>query len=170
MNTKLEKSKPWYKEPWAWFVAAPIILVFLVSAMLVTTAVRYGDDVITDDYYKEGRLLNNRFIAEQNAKQQGVVATLTFQPQQARLELQFEKPLDNGTAVRLQLSHPAKAELDQRYEMQRSGVRSFFADSEKDFSGRWYIRAEGISSNDGETEWRISGETDFSKTSFTTLQ
>ena len=50
--------KPFYRKFWFWFVFTPLIVVVCVSLTMVTVAFRHADDVVIDNYYKEGRMIN----------------------------------------------------------------------------------------------------------------
>jgi len=54
-------EQKWYREFWAWFVFAPLIIVVLVSAVTVTLAFTGADVVVKGDYEKDGRMLKEDF-------------------------------------------------------------------------------------------------------------
>ncbi len=155
-------------------MAAPLIVIFFVCAILVGSAIIFGDDVVTDDYYKEGRLVNNRFTVEKNARDRGIVATFSYDEQQARYELLFAKPLKPDTIIRLQLSHPLQAELDQNFDLQGASTTHYFFETDSPLNERWYLRVEGFvsdtTSEANAVEWRISGEINFSSEDSVILQ
>jgi len=135
-------------------------LSFVVGFILVSTAVIFSDDLVIDDYYKEGKLLNNRFAAEKYARQQGIQGELALRPSQNRFEFNSALAIDRETHLVLHLSHPAEAELDQSYPLVRNSLKGYQADLKQLPAGRWYLRIEGFS--DTKLVWRISGEADFS--------
>jgi len=167
----LKKRKvPWYREPWAWFVISPLIAVLLVCSVLVTLAVRGGDDVVTDDYYKEGKMVNNRFAAEAYAKSNNIngVLVLNNTGRGVQLTMQSDVPLDSELV--LVLSHPAEADLDQTLVLQLLEADRYQVQFDKVLTGRRYIRIESRANTstavDGairQPRWRITGEMDFTK-------
>ncbi len=151
-------------------VAAPLLLVFVVCAVLVTVAVRGGDDVVSDDYYKEGKMVNKRFAAESYAEEKGISGVLTLFAEEGYLDLTLTEPLDSSDKLELRLSHPAEADFDQAYVLKRKSIRGYYADLLSVPEGRWYVRVEGFSSEGNKLLWRLSGEIDFNQSPRLQLQ
>lgn len=170
-HLKASNSKtPWYREPWAWVVAAPIFLVFAVCAVLVTTAVRFADDVVTDDYYKEGKLVNHRFAAEAFAVEHDIAGSLTLDAGAREFLLKLNTPLNTDDRLVLKLSHPVEADFDQTFELKRRSLTGYAAPLNSLPEGRWYVRVEGFEAGAETLTWRLSGEVDFSSVSTLDLQ
>jgi len=164
-------DKQWYRQPWAWLVAAPLVLVFIVCAILVTVAVRYGDDVVSDDYYKEGKMVNKHFAAESAAVDMGLVANITLDRNEKFFELSLTEPLSSNEKIVLKLSHPAQAELDSDFRLRRVALTTYRTETLGSIpSGRWYVRLEGYSSSNAALAWRLSGETNFTESPSIQLQ
>lgn len=163
-------NKPWYRERWLWLVLAPLFFVFFVCSILITAAIKYGDDVVTDDYYKEGRLVNHHFAAEAAAVDLGVEVELILNKVDSRFELELNQPLSSDDTVKLELSHPVESDFDLFYVLKRKSLRGYYADLNSLPEGRWYVRIEGSSPESNELNWRLSSEVDFNQTSKLSLQ
>lgn len=180
MNSKNEQdSGPWYKELWGWIVFTPLIVVILTCTVMVTIAIRTADDVVIDDYYKEGRLINRSFSADQNAIDRGISGALVFNLAARVISFTLEKTVQLEDELTLFLSHPAKTELDRTIQLQKISSTRFIADNVDVEKGRWYIRISPATSEtsqlrgaDGEekTQWRLSGEIDLNNTTSIVLR
>ncbi|WP_280522441.1 FixH family protein [Cellvibrio mixtus] len=73
-----ENAKPWYREFWFWFVFSPLIYIIIMCSITVTIALKGADDVIVDNYYKEGRMINQALEQDQRARDLGLSGDLRF--------------------------------------------------------------------------------------------
>lgn len=151
-------NKPSYKEPWFWAVFAPLILVAVVCGFLVSFAFIGADDQVYDDYYKEGRMINNRFDAELAAETLGVGGDLRFDMQSLEVMAQLDMPEYPAELV-LQVLHPSKAEQDLDLVLTHVGKNLYRADLPYSLTQRRYILLSSIA----EPIWRISSEINFAK-------
>lgn len=160
-------GKPWYREFWAWFVVTPIIIVILVCSFTVSLAFIYGDDVVHDDYYKQGKMVNQSFDAIRLAKDLGISSQVTFDFVSGEIVAELKsvsnlKGQDVNTGkmhpLYLSLSHPMNEKKDQQITLKPVGVHRFRADIGQVLSGRWYIKLMGV--HDG-ASWRLQSEVDF---------
>lgn len=161
----ISKPKSIFQEPWGWFVLSPLIAVVLVSSVTVTIAVTGADDVVSDNYYREGRMINHDFSAVENAAVMGIGGTLLFDKHTR--EIQFEKKAANADDVRVEsiqlyLSHPLEAEKDVTINLQPIGAGVYSATLPREITGRWYVRLSGYETVENSTElWRLDSEIDF---------
>ena len=156
--------KPWYRQFWAWFILAPLILVVIVSSITVTIAVRHADDRVIDKYYKEGRMINMRHDEDQLARQLDVSAELHFDRAVDELTLKLSG-LDEAWPDRLvlKLGHPARAERDRRVVLTRIAANQYHADlpASQSLEYRWYLRLLPEISDAEVPLWRLRGEINF---------
>lgn len=155
-----------FREPWAWFVLSPLIAVVLVSSVTVTIAVVGADDVVSDNYYREGRMINHDFSAVENAAAIGIGGILLFDKH--RREVHFEKKTsnaDDAKTIQLYLSHPVEAERDVTAILQPVASGVYKTTLPREISGRWYVRLSGYETAENSTElWRLDSEIDFATT------
>ncbi|MFC4933389.1 FixH family protein [Massilia sp. GCM10023247] len=50
--------QPWYRHRWPWFIMLGPAAVMLATAVTVGLALRQPDAVVVDDYYKQGKAIN----------------------------------------------------------------------------------------------------------------
>ncbi len=171
VTNEVESDKPWYKEPWLWFVLSPMILVVFASIFTVSIAVIKADDVVSDNYYKEGRALAQNTSSDAYAKSLGLDGELLFDLVSGEVILDINQNSE-AKVLSLLISHPAEAERDQTLDLKKISDRRFRAGLSSALGGRWYLRLtayENLSSSNAEL-WRLHGEIDFTKSARVTLE
>ncbi|WP_231492149.1 FixH family protein [Microbulbifer sp. HZ11] len=158
------KSAPWFREPWFWMVMSPLILVVIVSFVLVSIAVRHGDDVVSDTYYKDSRLYHYSAEQDQRAKDLNLAGMILFSPQDQSVSLDLRGELSTYPAsLVLILSHPVEADLDERIVLEEISTGRYRGQVAAPLQHRWYLQvtpevdAEGAQA----PEWRLKGEINF---------
>lgn len=168
MQSPQETQKPWYREFWAWFILAPLLLVVVVSTYTVSLAVRHADDRVVDNYYKEGRMINVRLDEDLVAVQLQLVADIAFDQKVAELVVQLSA-IDQTfpDAINLELSHPSDQELDHQVQLQHIAQGQYQAELDRELSYRWYLRLRPADPKPNTAsvnkKWRLRGEIDFSQ-------
>lgn len=110
---------PWYKQPWLWFILAPLIATLMYSTVFISASIFTRDTLVKDDYYKYAREVNQDNTLIQAAADLGIsvvlkIDTLTgdvsiqldsidkaVQPQQLKLELVHATLADRDIQVNL---------------------------------------------------------------------
>lgn len=168
-----DSPKKWYREFWAWFVLAPLIVVVIVSSYTVSLAVSNADDRVIDNYYKEGRMINMRIDEDLAAARSNLRAQIVFDLEIDELAIALES--DSKTfppAIILELSHPSDQDLDHSVVLQHIAQGRYQAELSRDLTYRWYLRllpaSESTVQADSTTQaaeplWRLRGEIDFSE-------
>lgn len=176
--TEQETSKPWYREFWAWFILAPLISSVILSSIMVTTAVKHGDDQVTVDYYKKGRMINQDLAQVDVARAKGIRADVQFDLELGDLTLALAAT-DAGYQLPQQLTlfmeHPIDENLDRVIVLREFAPGNYRADLNRKPNYRWYLRLlpgdasqpvdidERAKQVDPDT-WRLNGEIDFQST------
>ena len=68
----------WYKEPWPWFIITILVVSFGWGLFQLSVAFNHADDVVIDDYYIEGKMVNLSLRRDEQAKLKQISAELTF--------------------------------------------------------------------------------------------
>lgn len=183
-----ESEKKTHQEPWFWFVMSPIIVVFIVSSITVTLAVTGADDKVSDNYYKEGRMLAQESTSEAYAKSLGIEAGVKFDLVSGEVIVDFNQDVDVDK-ITLLVSHPAKSALDHNFTLKKVSASKYRADISSKLEGRWYMRMVSYEVNDSpisnshvspnkklaeqvlneKESWRLHGEIDFKQSHLTVL-
>jgi hypothetical protein len=161
------ETKPWYRQFWCWFVFAPLIIIIIVCAFTVSIAVRNSDDVIIDNYYKEGRMINQTFDQDKRARALELEAEINFDRENGEIRLVFGDKSANQTlpdTLLLVMSHPAKQDLDQFINLSTTGKNQYRGELTERPENAWYLLVYSVSEyNDRDkAEWIIAGQLDFS--------
>lgn len=164
-----ETPSPWYREFWAWFVFAPLIIVVIACTITVSIAVIMSDDVVVDNYYKEGKALNQDFGPQDQARQLNVQADLQLNRSDRKLLLNINQRMTKNLSLILTLSHPLVAEKDQTFivpkltdEQIKQMPLVLDISLETIPEGRWYLRLSAFDDLSNKEFWRVQSEVDFS--------
>ncbi len=71
-------TQPWYRQFWPWFLIALPASVVVAALSTAYIANRDADDLVVQDYYKDGLAINRQLEKEERATQLGISATLRF--------------------------------------------------------------------------------------------
>lgn len=141
---------PWYRQFWPWFL---ILLPASVVVAAVATAViahRGADDLVVDDYYKDGLAINQRLQRQQRAKALGISARLTFVGSEVNVAI--AGPVAE-TELRLSLAHPLESDRDFSITLARVGPEFYRGSLAGDVAPRWHWVLEQLR----EDGWRVDG-------------
>jgi len=149
MQTVMQQA-PWYRHRWPWFIMLGPVAVMLATLVTVLLAIRQPDAMVVDDYYKQGKAINQDLRRDRMA---------------SALRLQFDARYDGGrlagrltsfgrpmaVAFRIHLAHPTQPAKDL--------VLDAFPDGQGDFAVRiaslemthWQVVIE-----DDARQWRLA--------------
>lgn len=168
---------PWYRQFWFWFLFAPLFVVVCVSLMLVTVAFRHADDVVVDNYYKQGRMINQTLEQDRRALALGLTAQLKFDRETGEVFVQMVQASvaeqnDLPEQLLLRLDHPFEADRDQRVLLKQVSAGHYRGELSARPSHNWYLSLLPESEADkyADAEWLLSGDINFELTEETLLQ
>ena len=152
-NTMNQASTPvsWFKFPWLLLWALPALSVIGGVAMLVI-AIRHGDSMVKDDYYRQGLAYNAQQQADRLAAEHGLQAALVTVNQQLLLTLSAERLPELPDQLELHLSHPTDHSADQRLLLRRQSAQQYVLTSLPALRTNWYLQLQPA---DG--SWRLRG-------------
>lgn len=171
MNPSDSDNTPWYRQGWAWFLLTPLIVIVLVMAVLITIAVRWSDDVVIDNYYREGRMYNERLEQDQVARTLNIRADINFDLETGEAFLTLAGDTSAASLVLL-VQHPTEADLDQVLIFNHTGQGNFRADLQHHIQHAHYLqlfpgRAE---SDRPKATWRLKAQLNFSEATRVQMQ
>lgn len=150
----MHAGTPWYRQFWPWFLIALPGAVVIAGFVTLYIANRHADDLVVDEYYKEGLAINRQLARQHAAEDLGIRARVTNQGQQITVEM--SGPVD-APQLRLILSHPMEAERDLTLPLTRAAQGRYTITIPTDIEGRWHWI---IDAGDG-SEWRLDGDQRF---------
>lgn len=144
---------PWYKQFWPWLliglpattVVAGIAMIFIANAQPVA--------LVKDDYYKQGKAINQQLDRDKVAASLGRTAVLTVSATTIDIKL---PELAGEEQVSVQFIHPLDDRQDHRFEAMRIAPNHFQVIGTVK-PQRWYIELDGVHNN---AAWRLKGEAD----------
>lgn len=98
-------------------MAGPIIVVF-ASIATYMIAQRTNSDLVTDDYYKEGKYINIVLERDTEAQKRNIHAQVLISPNYDAAKIFLTGDFDRTQPLDLQLIHPARQALDQKVRLQ----------------------------------------------------
>lgn len=163
-------EQPWYRQFWPWFLIAVPVLSMISGLIMIVLSLSNADQLVVDDYYKQGLAINENLALDHYASERGLGATVRFDLETGEV---FVESLQGDytwpRALQLKLLHPMAAELDQTLAL-RSFTGGYRADLESVPHSRYYLHLSPLDSTDGAELWRLSGELDFRHQSSKVLQ
>lgn len=153
---------PWYKEVWAWFVLTPLIVVVIACMITGTIAFTNQDDIVVDNYYQEGRMINQRFEQDEHAAALGLQGELRFDRQVGEVVLTLSSHEPLPAHLVLGLDSPALANQDLELTLAEISPGHYRGDLPHSIAHRWYIRIlPETETQIAEAPWRLKAEIDF---------
>ncbi|WP_157736352.1 FixH family protein [Granulosicoccus antarcticus] len=147
INTPIDDSdrqtKPWYRYGWPWFLISFPLISVLLGIMMVYLALTTNNSLVVDDYYAEGKGINQRIERDRSASLLGLAATVTRTEEGLVLDLSRKMPalpeqlsaeamtMEAGfhwpTAMQMRWVHVTQAERDGEVVLQSIGGDRFLA-------------------------------------------
>jgi hypothetical protein len=75
-----EQSLPWYQYRWPWVLLAIPMSAVAFGIVMISTALIYPDDLVVDNYYKEGMAINRTLLMDAKAVALGVTTVIEVRP------------------------------------------------------------------------------------------
>ena len=155
-----QDTQPFYRQFWFWFVFTPLIVVVCVSLTMVTVAFRHADDVVIDNYYKEGRMINQTMEQDRRALELNLTAQLRFDRTTGEVFLQIPQQASVPAQLLLLLDHPFEADLDQQVVLQQTSSGHYRGSLEFNPRNNWYLSLLPVLDKHQRkvAEWLLSGD------------
>ena len=143
--------KPWYREPWPWFLMAGPGLVVVAAIATAVIAFRGADGLVADDYYKQGLGINRQLARDQAARDLALAGELRLLPGAVRVTLHATSALPDRITVRF--AHHSRASEDRVVHPARNAQGAWEAPLGDLPAGRWRAIVETA-------QWRVSAQID----------
>lgn len=131
MNQDLspQDSKPWYKIPIVWLVIIiPASSVVLGLALVVIASIN-ADDVVVDDWYKQGKTINRSLDEEAIAERFGLSVDLALDEDHANATLTAKTAIAWPETLHVALRHPTFSAKDQTLALSHQGDGEYQGDA-----------------------------------------
>lgn len=171
MSQAEENIRPWYREFWFWFVFGPLIFIIGLCAVTVTIAFRYSDDVVTDNYYKSGVMINQTLQQDERATQLGLKAQVKFDQATGEVLVHLTGS-DLPKQLMLYLDNPVKSAKDQHVVLQEIAAGRYRGELAEPVNYSWYLALvpEVDPSKRKQSPWLLTGDINLANSPETLLQ
>jgi uncharacterized protein len=148
-------TKPWYRYGWVWFLIGIPGSSVVVGAAYIWVSITMGDSLVADDYYREGRAINQRLEKEEEGVRRGISLPgkiIQINESQIKIQVQFQAPgaEPRPASISLRMSHPTIDHLDINATLLPAGDRRFEALLPTIAPGRWHVQLQ-----DQAAVWRV---------------
>ena len=144
-------SKPWYREPWPWFLMSLPAVAVIAGLTTVWLAARSSDGLVVGDYYKAGLAINQTLARDDAARALALAATLRHVDGSLALTL-AGKLKAYPDQLSLMLAHPTRQGMDQTLALRHAGGGHYLASLPVLPAGKWHAQL-----TDATSSWRLSG-------------
>lgn len=130
--------QPWYRQFWPWFLIIVPLTSMVLSFTMMHLAFTNEDSMVVDDYYKEGKGINVKLQAIEQAKILNISAQIKVN--QNSVELRFVSGQSrNGEALTLDFYHATQEHKDFTINLFKDANGFYRAPIEEDISGKWQL-------------------------------
>lgn len=147
------RPEPWYKHRWPWFLMLGPGIVVLAGIVTMWLAFAYQDALVTGDYYKQGKAINQDLRRDRAAEAMKLDMDLRFLPASGRLagRISSHGQAYPGTLI-VSLHHSTLPEKDVRLEVEAGADGRFETELPMLDMARWQVTIENP-----ERDWRLAG-------------
>lgn len=148
---------PWYRQSIFWILMTGPIIVVFAALYTFYIAQSNADDLVSDDYYKDGKHINLALERDEQAANRHIQAQVLLNPEKTAAKIFLSGDIQENAALNLLFIHPAKKAFDQTIPIQMiqaapSGKQIEYA---AQFNAlpeavHWYVRLEDTAGN-----WRV---------------
>ncbi|MBR9828695.1 MAG: FixH family protein [Oceanospirillales bacterium] len=141
MNTHANTPAPWFKQPWLWFILAPLIAVFIYASIFIYVAITTSDGVVKEDYYKIARGMNIDTSKADMAQQLELMGALRLDTLTGDINLSLSGAIKTyPTELHLNIIHPTHQKYDQILTLRSVDGKGLYVGSlEGMISGRRFL-------------------------------
>lgn len=163
--------KPWYKQAWPWFIISIPATSIVLGVNMFYLAHTTNNSLVVDDYYKQGKAINQRIERDNNATRLGLSALISTSDEGVLLQLESKMAVDSRDidwpdALAMRWIHVTQAHKDGATSLQHLGQGRYLSPSVTlPDNGRWRIHvqpAESLQASNQDfpfvADWRLVSE------------
>ena len=148
--SEITKYTHWYQSPIGWLIFFVILATVTSGVLMITISISDPDDIVIDDYYKQGLAINLSKARNTRALKLGIKADFVSTPRGLTVRVIGLKGTENS-ALRMYLQHPTRRRHDRQFRLPcgQDGCSSMISGIRH---GRYYYAIEPQ-----DRHWRLSG-------------
>ncbi|MDX5444794.1 MAG: FixH family protein [Zoogloeaceae bacterium] len=155
MSTRSDSSydpTPWYRQRWPWLLMVMPGVSMVLGFVLLYLAITTNDGLVVDDYYRQGRAIDQTIARSVVAAEQGLAADVGLRAEDIRIALNAKEGVELPAELIVTIIHPTRAGFDQVLRLPRADGE--YAGRIAPMTlGRWHVQIE-----DPERAWRLHGD------------
>lgn len=148
-----KSAEPWYKQGWPWFLMAFPAIAVVAGFITLWLAIRSWDGLVVDDYYQEGKMIEQAIGRTVRARELGLLADLKVGAETIEVDLSRGAGAAEPPTLVVTIAHPTQGGHDQKLLLKKTVTGSFAASLAPLTAGRWLVVVE-----DESRTWRLAGE------------
>jgi hypothetical protein len=152
-------QKPWYVQRWPWLLMLGPFVVVVAATYTGWLAYSRQDALVVDDYYKQGKAINQDLRRDYAATKLGLDLKMRYDPAVGRLSgvLSSTQPVPSDNLI-LRLVHSTQPEKDINMIAQVDSYGAFNVSLPMLEIARWQVLVESE-----KRDWRLNGEWNWPK-------
>jgi hypothetical protein len=156
-------EKPWFRQFWPWFL---ILLPGIVIVWTLATVVLFSQNavsLVSEDYYKEGKAINQDITKLQEAKALNLTAFVYNQDSTVIIALDKGK-LEQYPALRVNIVHRTLENKDIEIMASADAQGHYRISLDEALNGPWFVKVSSF-----DQRWILQGKVNFPSTTPTSL-
>jgi hypothetical protein len=144
-------AKPWYRHPWPWLLMLGPAAVVAAGAHTTWIAFTQQDALVVDDYYKQGKAINQDLRRDRAALRLGITSVLRYEPASGSLTGTVASRAGAQTeALVIQLVHSTQPEKDIKLLVRPDAAGNFSVRLPMLEKALWQVQVENVT-----RDWRL---------------
>lgn len=131
-------TQKWYKQFWPWFLMALPASSICVGGMILYFAITTENSMVSDDYYKEGKAINQSISKKRMAKQLNLVAGVQVDSESVTVKFKQALPRES-TALKLDFFHATLEDKDFFVMLTRNAEGVYRGSLPASVDGKWRL-------------------------------
>jgi len=152
-------TEKWYKQFWPWFLITIPFISMILGGMIIYLAVTTENSMVSDDYYKEGKAINQSLKKSNMARQLNLVAGLSIDGDTVRVIFKQALPPDSA-AIKLDFFHATLEEKDFFVMLTQNAEGGFSGVLPGEVDGKWRLTLTPF-----DESWKIRRDVTFPNSS-----
>lgn len=141
--------QPWYRQFWPWFLIFLPLCAVVASIYTAIIAGRDGVNLVAEDYYKQGKEINQDLSKFDRAEALGITMAFAVDGREITLR-KLTGAIPPNQALRLSLFHPTLPGRDSTHLLTADGSGTYRLNLDAPLSGKWQVRIDAF-----DNEWRL---------------
>lgn len=144
---------PWYRQRWPWLLMVMPVTAMILGFMLLYLAITTNDGLVVDDYYRQGRAIDQTMARSAHAAELGLAADVNLRAGEVRLRLSAAEGVTLPRGIVVTFIHPTRAGFDQVLRLEAGYAGEYAGPVAPLMAGRWHVQIE-----DDARAWRLHGD------------